>query len=735
MFKRAAAVLVLILGAAAFGGAVISSHSRQASQPGDPVGAPPNEPAQLSLDGPRVRLRYQGALVFDGRVANPSALRAVRPSAVRSGDRVDQVVAFFASGSEPVVVTGTVTASDEAFACEADRPLRGRPIVRHVSGSGSSLLDHAVYDRHADWVLSVDDQPRTRTRVTTIPAPAGSPSGSRTFTLQARGGEILLRFRPRFYQQHRGLRYFEPWTYRSWPKPIVGWCSWFAFFDKVTEQDVKRTADVMSEVLLPYGYDYLQIDDGYQRGTGLPELWLKANEKFPSGLSALAEYIRGKGLKPGIWTNAAFTQTDFASQHKPWFVLGPDGQPARGNWIGHVVDATAPGALDALVKPVYKDLRAQGWDYFKLDALRHLRYEGYNTFRAHFDGRPAGPTEALRAYVASVRGEIGRDSFLLACWGIRPELIGLVDGCRIGTDGFSYAGLAQYNSFNNVVWRNDPDHIELSDTEAWRSTMVTSLTGSMFLLTDKPERYRTAIVDPARRSAPVLVTTPGQLYDVDPSRSSQLWRVDGEVSGRDPKPFDASLTPSVFLYQLDVHRPFGSWTVLGRTGGSFDAIAFEELGLDPEKRYLVFEFWGRTLLGAFERQFAPGALPTPFNSQVFIVREQRAEPQFLASSRHITAGGYDLESLEWANGVLEGRSRVVAGDPYEIYLAEPAGWTLQGVECDGGAPLAAERGPGWVKSGCTPDAGGLITWRAAFRGGTGARPHLDREGRPRLPLQ
>jgi hypothetical protein len=36
------------------------------------------------------------------------------------------------------------------------------------------------------------------------------------------------------------------------------------------------------------------------------------------------------------------------------------------------------------------------------------------------------------------------------------------------------------NSFNNVVWRNDPDHIELSDREAWRSTMVTSLTGSLF---------------------------------------------------------------------------------------------------------------------------------------------------------------------------------------------------------------------------------------------------------------
>ena len=73
--------------------------------------------------------------------------------------------------------------------------------------------------------------------------------------------------------------------------------------------------------------------------------------------------------------------------------------------------------------------------------------------------------------------------------------------------------------------------------------MVTSLTGSMLLLTDKPERYLTQFVEPAKRTAPVLFTLPGQLYDVDPSRSAELGRVEIEVSGREPKPFDAGLTP------------------------------------------------------------------------------------------------------------------------------------------------------------------------------------------------
>ena len=86
--------------------------------------------------------------------------------------------------------------------------------------------------------------------------------------------------------------------------------------------------------------------------------------------------------------------------------------------------------------------------------------------------------------------------------------------------------------------------------------MVTSLTGSLLLLTDKPERYRTPIVEPAKRAAPVLVTLPGQIFDVDPSRSAELWRVDAEVSGREPKPFDAGLTPACHLYLLEVNRPF-----------------------------------------------------------------------------------------------------------------------------------------------------------------------------------
>ncbi len=264
-----------------------------------------------------------------------------------------------------------------------------------------------------------------------------------------------------------------------------------------------------------------------------------------------------------------------------------------------------------------------------------------------------------------MREEIGRDRFLLACWGVRPELVGLVDGCRIGTDGFSYAGLAQYNSFNNVVWRNDPDHIELSEQEAWRSTMVTSLTGSLFLLTDKPERYRTAFVEPARRAAPVLVTVARPAVRRRPVAfvaDRAAWTA--EVSGRDPKPFDAGLTPSAHLYQLDIERPFESWVVLGRTGGDVRRDPRSRTSGSIDEGVPGVRVLGAALPARLRASRSLPGDPCPRSTRRSSSSASGcAHPQVVATSRHITGGGVDLLDVSWKDGVLSGRSRVVGGEP------------------------------------------------------------------------
>ncbi len=675
-------------------------------------GGPPAAPARVSFSDGRLTLEYDGAVIFSGSVT--SAAEVLLTEVISETGPVTQAIRLQADDlRSPFTLHGEVSAGPESFGCEVDRRRTGLDIVRHASGPSRSRLNRAVYDRRSDWVLSVD----LPTRVTVTPQ-EGRGTGN-SFDLEAEGAYITLRFRPRWYGQHRGLEFFRPWENDVWPESVAGWCSWFAYGRDIDEATLRRAAEVFGRELRPFGYTYFQMDDGYQRDPGgPPETWLTPNEKFPSGLTDLAARIRAQGLVPGIWTYASFHDRAYVQTHPERFVQRPGGEPAHGMWVGYVMDASIRSTLDEIVRPIYRGLKEMGWGYFKVDALRHLRYEGYNSSPQYFAERGLDRVEVFRDFALAVREEIGPESFMLGCWGIRPELIGIIDGCRIGGDGFSYAGLAQYNSFNNVIWRNDPDHVELTPEEAWRSCMVTSLTGSLLMLTDRPERYESALAEPARRAAPVLFTRPGQIFDVDPSRSMYLGAVDTEVSGDGHRIFDANLTPRCDLFLLEVNRDFDSWVVLGRMGGDDGRIPFYELGLDRDGEYHVHEFWAGRYLGSFTQEFSPGPIDPRFGCQLFAIRPVRDHPQILSTSRHISCGGLELAGVRWEDGVLTGRSGLVAGDDYTITFSEPpGGWICTGVACDGARVTGNYLRGGVRRVTLRSDAAAEVTWTLRYRFG------------------
>jgi alpha-galactosidase len=664
---------------------------------------PPNAPATLLARDHGVQLVYGGRTILAGVLESRERAPELRTLVDTAGGIVTQVVKWTARDHGPVILTATVRASAEAFPCEVEPRENGLRVVRNSVGLSASLLNRAVYDRRDDWVLSVDSP----AQVTVTPVVSGD---STVFRVEASGGEVALRFRPRYYQRHRGLAAFRPWTYRVWDRSVAGWTSWFAFLDSVTEVDIRRTADVMAATLAPWGYAYLQIDDGYERQPiGVPEHWLRANDKFPSGLAALARDIADRGLAPGIWTNVSFHDRAFALAHPAYFVTDAEGQPVFGNWVGFVMDGSNPATLDDLVRPVYDSLAREGWRYFKVDALRHLRYEGYNSWADVFARRGLDRVAVYRGFVQAIRDAIGRQVFMLACWGIRPELAGIVDAVRVGTDGFGYGGFAEYNSYNNVVWRNDPDHIQIAAPDGYRATTLASLTGSVLMLTDKPEVYRTARVEAARRAAPVPFTVPEQVYDVDPSRSDRIGEADVSVSGSGPRPFDADQRLEVPLYLLDVDRPFERWTVLARTGGADDPIRFTDLGLAGDRRYLVFEFWTQRLIGAFQGSFVPGPVDRRFLVQDYCIREWAGHPQLVATNRHVSCGVPDLVDVRWSGDTLSGVSDLVGGDTYELFLSEPAGYRFVAATVGDGAQVIGTARTGAPATG--PDgfrAGGAL---------------------------
>ncbi|MBS1531965.1 MAG: alpha-galactosidase [Bacteroidetes bacterium] len=671
------------------------------------IGSFAQDAATIIHKNDSLNIVYAGTTIFSGNIETGKNGYVLRQQTQVVKGCTWQIITIRTENLKPFRLDGHITGSDEAIACESDPAESPLKVVRQMVGRSHSLLNNAVYERRHDWLLSVDNY-YSRVKVT--------PVKDNDYDIDVTGWEIVVRFRPRYYREHRGLSRFDPSSYEVWKKPVVGWCSWFAYMDQVNEKEIKETADVISAKLKPFGLQYLQIDDGYEQlPIGLPDTWLHANNKFPAGLKGLASYISSRGLTPGIWTNVTFADSAAAYANKSLFVQDEQGRPALGNWIGYVMDGSNPETIQKLIKPVYKGLNDDGYDYFKLDAIRHLKYEGYNSFKNYFEQKGTDRNEAYRNVAKEVRTEAGRDKFLLACWGIRPELVGIADGCRIGNDGFSYAGLAQFNSYNNIIWRNDPDHIVLSAKEAYRSCTATSLTGSLFMLTDKAEKYHNSpLVEAARRTIPVLYTQPGQVYDVDPSRSALIDGADVEMSGSGPRPFDASSNTITGLFELELNKPFEHWVVLGRLDDRDKVIPFKDLGLDAKKEYLVFEFWSKKFRGSFKSQFTPGSIDTAFNCQAFCIREQLQHPQLLATNRHISCGGLEIRDMKWQDNALQGQSELVANDKYIIYLYEGAVYTPDKVTVKGASLFADEKNGPVRKITLLSKNGGVVDWTVQY---------------------
>eukprot|EP00164_Ancoracysta_twista_P003764 GFYU01005047.1.p2 GENE.GFYU01005047.1~~GFYU01005047.1.p2 ORF type:complete len:436 (+),score=142.88 GFYU01005047.1:30-1310(+) len=88
--------------------------------------------------------------------------------------------------------------------------------------------------------------------------------------------------------------------------PQMGFNTWNHFHCDISEDLIKATADIMVATgLKAAGYDYLNLDDcWHERERAADGHVLADAKKFPSGMKSLGDYIHGKGLKFGIYSDA-----------------------------------------------------------------------------------------------------------------------------------------------------------------------------------------------------------------------------------------------------------------------------------------------------------------------------------------------------------------------------------------------------------------------------------------------
>lgn len=85
--------------------------------------------------------------------------------------------------------------------------------------------------------------------------------------------------------------------------PWVTYNTWYAFSWRFTEDALKREADIARDLgiecfYVDAGWWESESDAGMESGLGA---WIESRRKFPSGLKTFADYVRGKGMKFGIW--------------------------------------------------------------------------------------------------------------------------------------------------------------------------------------------------------------------------------------------------------------------------------------------------------------------------------------------------------------------------------------------------------------------------------------------------
>jgi alpha-galactosidase len=84
--------------------------------------------------------------------------------------------------------------------------------------------------------------------------------------------------------------------------PPMGWNSWNYFAEKVTDKDIRDSADqIVASGMKDAGYVYVNIDDTWE-GKRDADGVLHSNDKFPD-MKALADYVHSKGLKIGIYSS------------------------------------------------------------------------------------------------------------------------------------------------------------------------------------------------------------------------------------------------------------------------------------------------------------------------------------------------------------------------------------------------------------------------------------------------
>jgi hypothetical protein len=513
-----------------------------------------------------------------------------------------------------------------------------------------------------------------------------------------------------YYRDTLGITYYRPIDKTHFPLPPSGWCTWYYYYYDVTADEVKRNAKWISDNLKDYGARIVQIDDGWQRGPDSTRDWTRLHKGyFPNGMANIAAFIKSLGLVPGIWLAPhGQDNPEVITRYPNVFLTDPDGNSVSQTWEGKwLVDPTAAES-EAYMKDLFKTLCDWGYDYFKIDG-QPIVVQEYNAKKRYMKN-PEDDTNALyRKTLRWMRDVMGPNRYLLGCWGIPIEGVGIMDGSRTGGDivlgwgGFRTAlrAVMQYYYQHNIAWYVDPDvmvlrsPLTLEQARVWAT--LQGLTGQALMATDRMMDLGEERVEVLRRIYPAVDIRPIDLFPSE--RDKRIWDLKVNHLGR----------------QYDVVGVFN----FDETSTELTHLKWADLGLPTDRRLHVFDFWNGDYLGAWEAGMVIDMLP--MSCRVLTLLPGNGQIQLISTNRHITQGWIDLKTLNYNDSgkIYIGTSRIIRDDPYKLHFVFPPedNYAVKNATARsdaGNLPVKVANHQGWATVTIESSRTTEIEWKVSF---------------------
>jgi hypothetical protein len=637
------------------------------------------------------------------RVASPRDGAKERLALVDARDNVNGYISFQPDGEGVSMLVyhrtafayegalsfaGEVRYRDDAYPCRLS-PIAGDRVLSVKSGNAVSNLDDALFSPSADEALEF--------KSLKLKEKSGKLSASAKLKIDdATANAMSVKIVKDWYKS-RWVPYWRAPNRDRSPHAPTGWLSWNTYFDTAGSKENLDEARFAAKWFKPFGMEIWNIESWQDNSPKLPvsnfhNMNLETYKtQFPEGMKWLADEIRKLGFRPGLWMAPYGTGNDeFYARHKDWFLHDKEGKPIR-SWNGkYTLDPTAPGALEHLTSIFDKASHEWGYEFFKIDGMSG-RNHGYC---AHLYERPeiravmhdpSCPNPFERT-VAAYRKGIGDDRIFLACQGhFTGAEAGYADASRTGADIVhpnepvkwenillqARCTVNQFFAHANVFW-SDPDCMLVSQgalarEQAQVEATVVALPGQQTFAGDKLAELAPDRVRLIQQALPVCPTRPGKLYP---------------MFGHLP------------VWDLNVSRPFGDWHVVALFNWGDDekvvSVSWNELGEDPDRRFVAWEFWTDTYLG--ERKGSLSAAVPPRGVRLFALHEAADHPQFVGDDRHITQGAVELNALEWdaAAKTYTLDAKAVGGFPFTYFVRVPEGFSFKSASAPKGGTVEAK---------------------------------------------